>query len=133
MAAVIKLDFGMKQRGFTGQLLTGLLAALLLVAGCATGPKIDWQARVGVYPYDQAVMDYGPPDKQAKLTNGTVVADWITAHGYGYGYIEPSYSAGTTWGSYGPVTYTETRIPDYILRLTFGPDGRLIAWKNVVR
>lgn len=29
----------------------------LALAGCAT--PINWQARVGVYTYNQAVMDYG--------------------------------------------------------------------------
>ena len=110
-----------------------IVFSLLLFAGCATTPKINWQARVGVYTYDQAVRDYGPPDKQAKLQDGTVVAEWITAHGYAYGYIEPGFYYGRHWGYYGPITYTQTRIPDYILRLTFTPDGRLSAWKNVVR
>jgi hypothetical protein len=43
------------------------------VGGCVT-QKIDWSARVGNYTYAQAVMELGPPDKSAKLTDGTVVA-----------------------------------------------------------
>jgi hypothetical protein len=61
-----------------GKWLAITLAALVL-AGCVT-QKIDWSARVGNYTYDQAVMELGPPDKSAKLTDGTVVADWLTHH-----------------------------------------------------
>ena len=46
-----------------------IVFAALLLAGCVT-PKIDWAARVGNYTYDQAVMDFGPPDKSAKLSDG---------------------------------------------------------------
>ena len=59
-----------------GKWLAMMLAALVL-AGCVT-QKIDWPARVGNYTHDQAVTELGPPDKSAKLTDGTVVADWLT-------------------------------------------------------
>jgi hypothetical protein len=119
--------------GAASFLWLGILCSLLL-AGCESAPKIDWASRVGVYSFDQAVRDSGPPDKQAKLQDGTVVAEWITAHGYSHGYVEPGLYTGSPWGGYyGPITYTQTRIPDYVLRLTFGPDGKLTAWKNVVR
>ena len=38
------------------------LGLALLVAGCAS-TKINWNARVGEYTFDQAVLDYGPTDK----------------------------------------------------------------------
>ena len=63
--------------------LPALLAALVF-AGCATEPKIDWAARIGNYTYDQAVLDFGPPEKSVKLDSGIVVANWITRHGYAY-------------------------------------------------
>jgi hypothetical protein len=53
------------------------LLATLLFAGCVT-EKIDWAVRVGVYTHDQAILDLGPPDKSAKLSDGTVVAEWLT-------------------------------------------------------
>ncbi len=62
------------------RLVVQTLAIVLLAAlavGCATS-KIDWAGRVGTYTFDQAVLDLGPPDKQAKLTDGTVVAEWLT-------------------------------------------------------
>ena len=56
-----------------------LMACVVLVlwlTGCAS-MRADWGARVGHYTYDQAVTDMGPPDKQAKLTDGTLVAEWL--------------------------------------------------------
>jgi hypothetical protein len=102
---------------------------LLLIAGCATN-KIDWSARVGSYTYDQAVIDYGPPDKFARLSDGGTVAEWLTHRGRSYVY--PSYGYGYSPWFYGPYYpgYVESSSPDYFLRLSFGPDGRLTAWKN---
>lgn len=111
-------------------ILSALVA--MLFAGCATTPKIDWQARVGVYTYDQAVMQFGPPDKSAKLTDGSTVADWVTERGYIY--ATSNYYPFYTPGYVVPATtYTENRVPDTLLRLTFGADGKLRAWKKFYR
>ena len=48
------------------------IGALVLLVGCATN-RVDWNARVGNYTYQQAVLDMGPPDRQAKLEDGTTV------------------------------------------------------------
>ncbi len=99
----------------------------LMVAGCAT-TRVDWAARIGHYTYEQAVTDLGPPDKQAKLADGSVVAEWLTNRGYVYSYATP--------GPYGPFypdyvnTYTA---PSQFLRLTFGPNGQLTAWKKIYK
>jgi hypothetical protein len=106
--------------------LTVLVA--ILFAGCATTPKIDWQARVGVYTYDQAVMDFGPPDKSAKLADGTSVADWVTDRGYIY--TTSDYSPFYTPGFIGPTTTYVNRVPDAALRLSFSADGKLKTWKK---
>jgi hypothetical protein len=106
--------------------------ATLLLAGCVM-EKIDWQARVGQYTQDQAIMDVGPPDKSAKLSDGTVVDEWLTQPSRVIVAPEPYFLAP---GSYfGPATpsYTETYVPDYYLRLTFGPDGRLRSWKKFAK
>lgn len=112
-------------------LATGLL---LLVAGCST-PKIDWNARIGNYSYDQVVLELGPPDKEAKLTDGTIVADWLTRRGYRYPYPVGGYYGYCAPGYYGPPypTYVNAYAPDYFLRLTFAPDGRLQSWKKYMR
>jgi hypothetical protein len=109
------------------------VALLVLAGGCAT-QRVDWNARVGLYTYDQAIAELGPPDKTAKLTDGSTVAEWLVRRvrgdsqvllvgGYGYfhrGFFAPSYIVSG---------------PDYerYLRLTFDPEGRLTAWKNVTR
>ena len=104
---------------------------LLALTGCATQPKVDWTARVGHYTFDQAVLDFGPPAKQARLTDGTLVAEWQTQRGYAQTQYVPYASYHYRHhGFYGaPVT---TYSPDAFLRLTFGPDGQLKAWKQIV-
>src|SRR5277367_3644301 len=101
-----------------------VLLAAFAFAGCATGPKIDWAARVGHYTYNQAILELGPPDKVAKLDNGIIVANWITRPGYAYASVGPP-----VYGYYpgGPIasTYTQGFVPALYLRLTFGTDGQL--------
>jgi len=50
----------------------------VLVVGCSATSKVDWNRRVGLYTYDRAILELGPPDKQASLSNGQTVAEWIT-------------------------------------------------------
>lgn len=110
-----------------------LLVIGTLAVGCATR-KINWAARVGQYTYDQTVKEIGPPDKQATLLDGTVVAEWLTRRGGYGGYYSPGY-AWYPYSFYGPLgpTYIDSYSPDYFLRLTFGPDGRLQEWKRFSR
>jgi hypothetical protein len=102
----------------------------LALAGCVT-QKIDWPGRVGNYTYDQAITEMGPPDKSAKLTDGTVVADWLTHHAQTIVAAEPYFLPPGCY--YGPLTpmRTETYFPAQYLRLTFGPDGKLKTWREV--
>ena len=107
-----------------------VLLAAFAFAGCATGPKIDWAARVGNYTYNQAVLELGPPDKVAKLDNGIIVANWITHQGYAYttGGGAPVYGAYP--GTVIVPAYNQSYSPTYYLRLTFGADGKLTEWKK---
>ena len=101
-----------------------LCVAIALLAGCATAPKVDWGSRIGEYTYDQAVVELGPPSKQAKLADGKVVADWITR-------TQRSSSFGLGFGGYG--SHTGVGIgtsvgggyPERVLRLTFTAEGKL--------
>ncbi|HEX7570560.1 MAG TPA: hypothetical protein VF492_08655 [Verrucomicrobiae bacterium] len=103
------------------------LAAALFLAGCATH-RVDWNARIGSFTYDQAVVELGPPDKQAKLTDGQTVAEWISRSssggtvmvGGGF-YTGP---AGVSLMQTGP-SYYESK-----LRLTFTTNNVLAAWKK---
>jgi hypothetical protein len=102
----------------------------LLLAGCASTPKADWNGRVGSYVYDQAVAEMGPPDRSASLTDGATVAEWFIKHnssvsfGVGTGF----YSHGTSVGMSQSVG---TAPSGEYLRLTFSPDGKLAKWERV--
>ncbi len=109
------------------------LSIVPLLAGCARQPVVDWQARVGLYTYSQAVADVGSPDKTAKLSDGATVADWqlrgngASYWGIGYGpypwsrayWVEPAEPGGYI-GGLGSGDW---------LRLVFGPDGKLRSYK----
>lgn len=101
-----------------------------IFAGCKSTPKVDWNSRIGNYTYDQAVAELGPPDKTAKLSDGKTVAEWIK-HSHGGGM---SFGMGTGfWGGgtgVGTSVGTSTGHPDRVLRLTFGPDGKLLEFKK---
>lgn len=108
------------------------LLAILLLAGCVTQP-VDWQARVGHYTRQQALAELGPPAKSVKQSNGTVVDEWLTSRAHVIVAPEPYFLPR---GSYfGPSTpgYSETDVPNYFLRLTFGPDGKLKGWKRFAK
>ena len=101
--------------------------------GCAS-TKIDWNSRIGNYTYDQAVVELGPPDKSAKLSDGSIVAEWMTRRGYSGGSVGVMYGSGYPYYHYHPwYHFYEPPSPDYFIRLTFGPDGKLQAYKRVVR
>jgi len=109
--------------GFT--LLVAL--AVLLFAGCASKPKVDWDSRLGDYTFDEAVVELGPPDRESTLTDGKKVADWVVGR---------TRSGGVSigFGSYsGPVGVGVSKSvgsgsQERILRLTFGEDGKLQNW-----
>jgi hypothetical protein len=103
------------------------ITLVFLMAGCVMH-RIDWNSRVGSYTFDQAVTEFGPPDKQAKLTDGQLVADWVSRYynaggvfvgaGY-YGY------PGTVGVLETPPSYSEST-----LRLIFGTNNVLTAWSR---
>lgn len=109
------------------------LAVLLLTVasftGCRTAPPVDWNERVGNYNYDDAVIDLGPPDKQARLSDGKTVAEWITHREGG-----ARFSVGTGFygggGGVGVGQSVGTGYPDKVLELTFGTNNVLTAWSK---
>lgn len=109
--------------------LVTLALAALVAAGCATTKPIDWNSRVGSYTFDQAVTELGPPDKQAGLSDGKTVAQWITRRSGG-----TSFSVGT--GFYGGNTgvgvgqTVGTGYSDRVLTLTFSTNHVLAAWSK---
>lgn len=111
--------------------MLALVAACFLGAGCQTA-KVDWNARIGNYTYDQAVLELGPPDKQATLDDGVTVTEWLAQRGYTQSYISPGYYSGYYGPYYGPVfgSVVQNTTPSLMLRLIFAPDRKLLAWKT---
>ncbi len=109
----------------------GVLLALSCItfSACTTTPKVDWDSRIGTYTYDQAVAELGPPDKAAKLSDGSTVADWIKrsnssfSFGFGTG-MASSHSA------VGVGQTVNTTPGDKVLRLVFTPDNKLGSWSK---
>ena len=102
-----------------------LLPLALVLFGCSTTKKVDWNSRVGSYTYDQAIVELGPPDKQTKINNGKTVAEWVTRSSGGL-------SVGTgLYGSHTGVGVSQSvGSSDHWLRLTFDTNGLLADWKN---
>ena len=77
----------------------------------------------------QAVAELGPPDKQAKTSDGTTVADWIEHRNGG-----SSFSLGTGFYSgHSGVAIGHTvgsGYQDRVTRLTFGQDSKLVSWSK---
>jgi len=109
--------------------LTILALAAALIVGCKTTKPIDWNSRIGSYTFDQAVTELGPPDKQTTLSDGKLVAQWVT-HRYG----GSSFSVGTgfyTGGvGVGVGQTTGSAYPDRILTLTFGTNQVLATFSK---
>ena len=106
--------------------LAVLFLAVALMAGCKTTPAADWNGRVGSYTYDQAVADMGLPDKQAKLSDGKMVDQWITLHGSNGFFMGGGFN-NNNYGMAAGQTITQS-YKDHVLELTFGPDGKLVSW-----
>jgi hypothetical protein len=122
----------MKTKLTVAQTIVSILLLLFLgvtFSACKSTPKVDWNSRVGNFTYDQAVAELGPPDKSAKLTDGNTVADWIKHSGGGM-----SFGVGTGfYGSHSAVGVGQsvgTGYADKVLRLTFGPDHKLVSWSK---
>ncbi len=109
-------------------------AALLavLLTGCVS-PPINWPARVGQYTYDQAIVEYGPPDKSARLQDGSIVAEWMTRSGQVVTTPDPLWGPPGYWYGPFPPAYTQTYFPATFLRLMFGPDGKLKTAKSFAK
>ena len=106
----------------------GLLVAAVLLAGCATAPRIDWKSRVGNYTYEQAVAELGPAIKVGTLEDGRREAQWLIEQSL------PVISQDLD-ARYASPLYTDrghqreaVSQPWRYLHLIFGADGKLAAW-----
>jgi hypothetical protein len=107
------------------------MVLIFVVAGCKSSPKIDWNSRIGNYSYDQAVTELGPPDRKETLSDGRTVADWIErSHGGGFSFgVGTGFSTGNAAVGVGQTVGTGPR--DHVLRLTFGPNTKLVSWERL--
>jgi len=99
------------------------LLTVILFTGCQSTPSVNWNARIGNFTYDQAVVELGPPDRQAKLADGRTVAKWMHRYSTGgsvvmVGIYQPGYVATS------PGYYETTLI------LTFAPNNILATWSR---
>ena len=104
------------------------MLAIVLLAGCQFAKPINWNSRMGSYTYDQAVIEMGPPDSQAKLSDGRLVTKWVTRYGGGGSVIV---SGGYYSNPYGMGIVQTT--PNYYERrliLTFNTNNVLAAWSK---
>ena len=110
-------------------LLTVVALAAAFIVGCQTTKPVDWNSRVGNYTFDQAVTELGPPDKQAKLSDGKTVAEWITHRNGGSGL---SVGTGFYGGGVGVgVSHSVGQgYRDRVLNLTFDADNKLGSWSK---
>jgi hypothetical protein len=108
-------------------LIFAFAASVVLLFGCAT-QKVNWNNRVGNYTFDQAVIELGPPERSAKLSDGRTVSEWLLYRGRSSGgsyYYSPGF--GGFW------SYHDPQFPDRYLRLAFSPEGRLENWKRIAK
>jgi hypothetical protein len=116
--------------------LACLLGLAIVSSSCASS-KTDWNSRLGSYTFDQAVVELGPPDKEAMLSDGSKVAEWLTRRGERGAFVSSyaPYPARPYRGYYGAGwgTYYDPGSPDYWIRLTFDPEKRLQQWKKLSR
>ncbi|AGW14896.1 hypothetical protein [Megalodesulfovibrio gigas] len=71
-------------RPFLRAFLAALACCVVLVAGCASEPGINWEERYLVYNYADAVRDYGEPAACSGEPGGGRVCSWKTGGAFEY-------------------------------------------------
>ncbi len=51
---------------------------LLFLAACNT---TNWNQRIGIYSYNDALREHGPPNQSERMNNGSTVHSWELARG----------------------------------------------------
>ena len=105
-----------------------VLCAFLM--GCATSPKTNWSRRVGNLTFDQAVAELGPPSETNHVTDGGLIAQWVTGHAWGNAFNP---ATDGFYGAYVGYRATPASFPGHVLALKFGPDRKLVEWARVNR
>lgn len=109
-----------------------MLGVLPGLVACHSQATLDWGNRVGSSTYDEVVLEMGPPDKVAELSDGSLVGDWFHGRaptmiiGFGVG----SYGRG---GGLGVGQGVTTGGAGRYHRLTFDAEGILTGYDDVIR
>jgi len=105
------------------------LVAAVLPAGCATTKLVDWNSRIVAYTFDPAITELGPPDKQARLSDGKTVAEWVTGRGGGN---SVSVGMGAARGNAGfdASRSVGRNYSDRARMLRFNPNNLFAAWSK---
>jgi len=106
--------------------MLALIVAFL--AGCATTPPVDWNTRIGNYTYYQVVAKLGPPDRQARLSDGKIVCKWFIQPPVGPRFNSGMSSYGNT--SFGAGQTIASGYNNQMLQLTFDTNNTLTAWSK---
>lgn len=113
-----------------GSHLLGLGVVCTFLTGCASTPKAALKDEVGHMTYEQAVHEMGSPSRTNAITDGGLIAQWITHRPGSSGFNV----RGT--GFYGPYAGINTYANDSgtkVLVMKFGPDHKLLDWTHVTR
>ena len=106
-----------------------LALAVAFLTGCATTKPVNWDSRVGNYTYNQALSEFGLPNRQVKLSDGKVVSKWFVQPQVG-----PRFNSGMSYyGSnhgFGAGQAIGSGFNNQMLQLTFGTNGTLINWSK---
>jgi hypothetical protein len=106
-----------------------LALAVAFLTGCATTKPVNWDSRVGNYTYNQALSEFGLPNRQVKLSDGKVVSKWFVQPPVG-----PRFNSGMSYyGSnhgFGAGQAIGSGFNNQMLQLTFGTNGTLINWSK---
>ena len=104
-----------------------LFLAVAFLAGCTTTRTVDWNSRVGHYTYNQALSDFGLPNRQIKLSDGQVESKWFAQPP-----VNPRPNSGMSF--YGNTGFAAnppaSGYNDQMLQLTFDTNGVLAAWSK---
>jgi len=108
---------------------TTAVLAVTLLSACSTTSSVNWDDRIGHYSWDDAVTEFGDPDRVADLDGGVKAAEWIKERTTGLASASdtPSYVRGEAIAP--SQTYGSTA-PAKVLRLSFTPDGKLFNWER---
>ena len=103
--------------------------AVAFLTGCKTPPPVNLDSRVGHYTYDQAISEFGLPNRQSKLSDGKVVSKWFIQPPVG-----PRFNSGMSYyGSnhgFGAGQAIGSGLNSQMLQLIFDPNGTLTAWSK---